>query len=79
MKCKWLVGFYQGNLAEIWLNKMKTIKLMRKLITILQLYSNLKVILDTNLSNHQLSNNIINRISISTFIFGKGCPLRQGK
>ena len=52
---------------------------MGKLITILRLYGNLKVILDSNLLNRQLSNNIINRISMSTFILGKGCPLRQGK
>ena len=52
---------------------------MRKLITILQLYDDFKVILDSNLLSRQLSNNSINRISISTFILGKGCPLRQGK
>ena len=52
---------------------------MKRLITILQLYGNLKVILDINLLNRQLSNNIINRISSSTFVLGKGCSLRQGK
>ena len=52
---------------------------MRKLITILKLFGNLKVLFDSNLLNRQLSNNIINRISISTFILGKGCPLHQDK
>ena len=52
---------------------------MRKLITILKLYGNSKVILDINLSNCQLSKNIIYRISISTLILGKGCTLRQDK
>ena len=45
-----------GYLAEIWPNIMKTIWLRRKLITILQLYGNLKVIFDSNLFNRQLSN-----------------------
>ena len=44
-----------GYLAEIWPNIMKTIWLRRKLITILQLYGNLKVIFDSNLFNRQLS------------------------
>ena len=35
---------------------MKTIRLVQKLITILQLDVNLKVILDPNLFNRQLSN-----------------------
>ena len=73
------VGFHQGYLAEIWPNIMKTILFMKRLITILQLYGNLKVIFDINLLNRQLSNNIINRISSSTFVLGKGCSLRQGK
>ena len=41
-----LVGFYQGNLAEIWPNIMKTI----------WLYGNLKVILDSNLFNRKFTN-----------------------
>ena len=45
-----------GYVAEIWSNIMKTIWLRRKLITILQLYGNLKVIFDSNLFNRQLSN-----------------------
>ena len=45
-----------GYLAEIWPNIMKTIWLRRKLITILQLYGNFKVIFDSNLFNRQLSN-----------------------
>ena len=48
---------------------------MRKLITILQLYGNLKVILDINLSNRKLSKNIIYRFSISIFTLGKMLPL----
>ena len=49
--CKWLVGFYQGNLAEILPNIMNTISLVPKLITISQLYGNLKV----TISNRQSS------------------------
>ena len=45
-----------GYLAEICPNIMKTIWLRRKLIPILQLYGNLKVIFDSNLFNRQLSN-----------------------
>ena len=71
--------FYQANLAEIWPKITKTVGLMRKLITILKLFGNLKVLFDSNLLNRQFSNNIINRISISTFILGKGCPLHQDK
>ena len=36
--CKWLIGFYQGNLAKVWTNIIETILQMRKLITFLQLY-----------------------------------------
>ena len=49
--CKWLVGFNQGNLAEIWPNIMNTIWLVKKLITISQLYGNLKV----TITNRQFS------------------------